>query len=141
MCLTPTAELIAGDPAPTRTKVWKLVTSTRQPWFRDWHSPLTYRDGETYTETLDDIAGGRKRCWGDDKLAYFQGLHVLTEDPRDEEQESLNWVRDSLEECDGYPTTKGILLELEVSPENWVADDACSCEAVYSKFKVIGVAL
>jgi hypothetical protein len=119
MCLYAEQEKIKGDPAPTATRAWKVVTHGRRAFHRDEYA-LPYVDGSEHIAEEAEIMRWREICAPDCRVCvpkYHYGLHVYETRPYG----SLPL----------YPT-----IEVEVDPADWIASG--NGEAVYRKLKVIG---
>jgi hypothetical protein len=128
MCLNATKQRVAGDPAPTATRAWKVVFRNREARHRTYE--LLYTDDSVHTAELDKILANRgvpgcprpcNTC--DNSSEYHYGLHVYTT------QTAARSRRD-------YGSC--IVIEVEVAPEDWVASNDAEGEAVYTKLRVIG---
>jgi hypothetical protein len=124
MCLKVISERIAGDEVPTRTKAWKVVCTNREPAVY-CGTGVVYTDGSEHFAPLARVLGERwvrdRGYFSDPGPRYEFGLHVFT---------SIKAARDERGFADK-------IIEVEVSPEDWVADGRHG-HALYTRLKVIG---
>lgn len=113
MCLYANREARNGDAPPPRTTAYKVVLSTRFPIF---NKGASYTDGATIevprSRILRDLEHNR----------YYFGLHVFT----------------SLTRAGSFAAPGELILQVTVSPDDWVAENTREHEAVYSRLFVVG---
>lgn len=118
MCLLANKEKRLHHDASPYTRAWKVVNLDRTPYYR---SGVDYQDGAEIFVNTDFIK--ESRCGN----IYNFGLHVYTDAYRAQRTHIMALSR-----------RWATLIEVEVDPADWIAEDTDQCEAVYSKLKVIG---